>query len=253
MLRKSLQLLLAALLCAVIVAGIYCARQWLAVERLTGKRQILGNWHYHFASGKIGGLNYGHPQDGLRGRWQRMIASPRFVTLSPGTVLDAALARDLGVLGVEELRCNSCRGFTREAVAQLSKVPSLRSITLQNCDLTDDALDALWPALPNLESADLQSMALEDDGFLSVKAAQKLKHLSLVHLATTTRGLRMIHELPNLAEIDLVELPGMTGPNASILATMPHLRTVNLTRDLVGLTIAGGLASLKPSLVVKMW
>lgn len=101
------------------------------------------------------------------------------------------------------LTADSCSGIDDEALLEISRIPSLQTLSLRNTQVTDDGMPALL-TLGGLRTLRLRGPKISDASLEFVKALSSLRTLELHDTAVTDSGVNdLLKELP-LAELNIV-------------------------------------------------
>jgi hypothetical protein len=163
-------------------------------------------------------------------RWGREVAtvvelSDRGVRLNEGGIVDPlepfGKVRSIGIRtdsGVSSLLgyakdlpdlewVNFRRGGVSDAaldrVAELDRFPNLRSVMIEQCNVTDLALERLanWGTIEVLYL--LHCTKVTDAGVVHVARLQQLRHLHLTGIPISDAGIAHLHNTPNLRRVEL--------------------------------------------------
>jgi hypothetical protein len=104
------------------------------------------------------------------------------------------------------------RGIDDAALAQITRLRTLRILNIPQADLTDSGLAALG-RLPELDSLRLGSPRVTDDGLPAIVAVSTLQRLHLIDVPITDRGLKM---LAHMRQLESLYLDGATFSNEAI-------------------------------------
>ncbi|MFN0020324.1 MAG: leucine-rich repeat domain-containing protein [Pirellulaceae bacterium] len=131
------------------------------------------------------------------------------------------------------------RRFTNRALDDLSSLPNLRQLEIEDAPITDDGLHHLRD-LPRLEILRIRRCPITDDGLKKLGGSGRLVGLELKQTLITSTGLEVLARLKGLT---VLHLPAADIDNAG-LAHIGNLRELNWL-DLSETNITGtGLASL---------
>jgi len=113
--------------------------------------------------------------------------------------------------------------LTKDDLAQIAVLTSLRSLLISKCNLDDDDLEFLQ-SLGELESLTLTDDTITDKGLQNIKLMTQLKHLDLA--STRVRGPGLVHlkDLPELEWLDLGSTPLDDSAMPHIAANFPKLK-----------------------------
>ncbi|MFI4874081.1 MAG: hypothetical protein ACIALR_02010, partial [Blastopirellula sp. JB062] len=140
-----------------------------------------------------------------------------------------------------QLRANS-PAINDATAIQLAKLRSLRRIDLNQCEVSDQTLQAI-AELPELRALYLERTAVTSAGVAALESCQNLEELMLADCPIDDQALETIGKLPQLSLLSLSRTP-ITDAGMAHLHEMPNLRTLYLR----GSAVAGqGFAHLKGS------
>ncbi|HXJ60429.1 MAG TPA: hypothetical protein VNU68_27605 [Verrucomicrobiae bacterium] len=152
---------------------------------------------------------------------------------------------------LERIWGRDCANLTGRGFLALSRMPSLRSLSV-SCKNVDDQSLAALPRFPALKQ--LTPMDVTDAGFRHIGACRGLEGLTCMYCRETTdaateqllgltqlksyyagltritdRSLELLGRLPSLEEIEFYECKGLTDAGLAFLARLPRLREVTLS------------------------
>ncbi len=203
----------AILLIVVGIAGAFADAYWkskqedAAIERLSGVASF-SEWHAPLLS---------LPRF-IPGRIQSLLPHRReilSVEFRPGTLNPGAYLRDIPSLRLSSINTNQL-DLTPDDLEQFAHHPSLRSMTIRECQLAEGSLNRLQN-LPLLTYLSLERSTMSSHDEIDFPTLPHLISINLSRSNVSERTLRRISDHPNLRRIDL---------NSSTVSdeTLKHLR-----------------------------
>jgi len=242
MLRKAFLILAAATVFAAIVVDV--ARRWMAAGRLEKIHAGMGEWEYRLTHQKTPDPDELSP---FRRKLLPIIAHPTFVTMD-NLALAESTGRDLRILGgMDSVTLYGAKGLTPAIVADLSRIHTITFLGIDGSDITDDELNLLWRGLSELQSAEMEKIAIGDEGLRDVAHARKLKTLDISHTRIADRAVNYMRGLPHLDSLDLYDTQ-VTEQSAEALASLPALTEVLFPNSEAGRRLREKLKSLNPAI-----
>ena len=116
--------------------------------------------------------------------------------------------------------------FTDEYFAQFKDLKKLKSITIQNAEITVETLK-LFATFPELENLDIRhDLKLENADLSVLTEFPKLKKLAAYYNSFTNSGVNKISKSTTITSVDLRGCPDISDSAAKFLARMPQLEEV---------------------------
>jgi hypothetical protein len=143
-----------------------------------------------------------------------------------------------------------CRGLGDRGFVALSRIPTLRALSVSLRDVSDRALARLatFPALRELMPVEIAAQGfrhagavgalerlvcmytpqLDDDGMRQLAGLAGLRRFHASSVRITDTGLAVLASLRALEEITLGDCPGVTAGGIAGLSSLPRLRTLEV-------------------------
>jgi hypothetical protein len=189
-------------------------------ELLTGKG--LAAFANH-ASLRVVRLSSPAVDDHVFAHLQRLPALDTLDLYGSKKLSDLAALRDCKRL--RSIRLTRCRAISAAGLRPLGDVRTLEDVVLYECDgVSDDTADAL-AKLPSLARLTLGNCPRLTDAALGPIAKLKLRALNLRENALTDAGLKALHGMATLEELDLWLCPKLTKEaKAELAKSLPALK-----------------------------
>jgi len=111
---------------------------------------------------------------------------------------------------------------------ELAGLTGLKSLKLDGTNLTLANTGATFAQFKKLVELDAGGSRVDDDGLLALCAARALEKLSLRATSVSDRGFQPIAQLMKLKELNLGEIPALTGAGFADCVELSGLETVHL-------------------------
>lgn len=102
---------------------------------------------------------------------------------------------------LESVEFSRCGSFTGSGCKELVDLPSLKRISFSGCFLVDDRALPFIARCKNLESLNLRSTKVTDQGIENLQNHAKLKSINLAQTEVSNKGIEYLGTIPTLEEI----------------------------------------------------
>ena len=148
-------------------------------------------------------------------------ADPQWITDAGGVVLRDNSGRITGV----DLRSS---WVTDSDLAEVAKIPNLKTVDLSLSRVTDRGLRALRPAAQNIASFNLYFAELiTDEGLSIIKGSKNLKRLNVRGTKATDTTLEFVSSIPTLESLD-IGYAEITDVGIDRLTSLTNLRELTI-------------------------
>jgi hypothetical protein len=160
----------------------------------------------------------------------------------------AAFDAVLCCLHLKELRLRA-QQLPPAQFARLQQLQHLESLSLQDCDVTDDSLKTILSGLVKLRQLTLANLPhVTGESLVALKDLPRLSHLALIRLEIDTDVVATLTTAPELQSLDLRFCTGWDQEHVAMLAEAPRLTALKLggpTIDHGTLRSLGGFQNLE--------
>lgn len=231
--RFRLRMLLGVMLVGSVVLGLIgrerlrVHRQQAAVRKIEARGGIVA-YDYQVREGSV---HLQHPP--VTWSVTRLVfGDTAFAYIEVVSFIDSSDAsdEDLGVLrSFSELRDVLLRGpgFTDAGMDELSLVPHLRAVSLNNTNVSVQGIAKLRSA-NELVSLSLCGASVNDEILAKLQSLPSLQYLQVVQANVTNEGVEAVCCLNGLRELDLIDLPSVDHDGLRSLAKLNNLQAIGL-------------------------
>jgi hypothetical protein len=153
---------------------------------------------------------------------EALVSQPEAGLDAAGQMTDAMLRDVCGSESVVALRLENSPALTDDGIAELARLPHLRSLHLDRTPITDRGLE-VCRRLPELETISLNGTRITDAGISCLEGCEKLRNVNLVWTATGDGAIRALAGKPLVSHFSSGN--GVTDAGLALLHDMPVFKT----------------------------